>query len=54
MTFVDLNGLAYVQQIRSEETLRFGLDRYVSGLEYDFVDYSFPQAMSPLEFDRLL
>ena len=54
VTFVDFGGLAYVQQIRAEDTLRFGLDRYVSGLEYDFVDYSFPESMSPLEFDRLL
>ncbi len=54
VTFVDFAGLAYVQQIRSAGTLRFGLDRFVSGLEYDFVDYSFPQAMSPLDFDRLL
>ncbi len=54
VTFVDFGGLAYVQQIRSDETLRFGVDRYVGGLEYDFVDYSFPAAMSPMEFDRLL
>lgn len=54
VTFVDMGGLAYVQQIRSEETLRFGIDRFVNGLEYDFVDYSFPQAIPPLDFDRLL
>ena len=53
VTFVDFAGLAYVQQIRSEETLRFGADRFVSGLEYDFVDYSFPAAMTPMDFDRL-
>ena len=54
ITFVDFNGLAYVQQIRADATLRFGIDRFVDDLEYDFVEYSFPQAMSPLEFDRLL
>ena len=54
VTFVDFGGLAYVQQIRSEEMLRFGVDRYVGGLEYDFVDYSFPAAISPMDFDRLL
>jgi hypothetical protein len=53
VTFVDFNGLAYVQQIRAEATLRFGLDRYVDDLEYDFVEYAFPQTMSPLEFERL-
>jgi hypothetical protein len=54
VSFVDFAGLAYVGQIRTEETLRFGVDRYVNGLEYDFVDYSFPADMSPMEFDRLL
>ena len=54
VSFVDFGGLPYVQQIRSEETLRFGADRFVSGLEYNFVDYSFPSAMSPMDFDRLL
>jgi hypothetical protein len=53
VSFVDFGGLAYVGQIRSEETLRFGVDRYVNGLEYDFVDYSFPTDMSPMEFERL-
>ncbi len=52
--YVNFGGLPYVQQIKTDDTLRFGLDRYVSGLEYDFVQYEFPPTIAPLEFTQLL
>ena len=54
VTYVELDGRPYVQQIKTDEALHFGLDRNVAGLEYDFVGYDFPRTMSPMEFDRVL
>ncbi len=54
VTYVNLDGQPYVQQIKTDDTLRFGMDRYVAGLEYDFVQYAFPQTIAPLEFTHLL
>ncbi len=54
VNYVEMDGRAYVQQIKTDETLHFGLDRPVAGLEYDFVEYAFPLNVSPLEFERLL
>ncbi|MBD5635548.1 MAG: hypothetical protein IAI49_13815 [Candidatus Eremiobacteraeota bacterium] len=54
VSYVELSGRGYVQQIRTEETLRFGLDRFVTGLAYDFVSYDFPSSLPPLAFERLL
>jgi hypothetical protein len=52
--YTPLEGRWYVQQIRTDETLRFGLDRFVSGLEYDFVQYDFPQNVPDITFLRLM
>ncbi len=54
VSYVNLDGRPYVQQIKTDDTLRFGMDRYVAGLEYDFVQYAFPQTIAPLEFTHLL
>jgi hypothetical protein len=54
VTYVKMDGRSYVQQIRTDDTLRFGLDRFVTGLQYDFVGYEFPASISPLTFERLL
>ena len=54
VTYVKMEGRPYVQQIKTDDTLHFGVDRPVSGLEYDFVEYAFPSSVSPLEFQRLL
>jgi len=54
VTYVDFNGRGYVQQIRTDDTLRFGIDRYVSELQYDFVGYEFPETLPPIVFERLL
>jgi hypothetical protein len=54
VTYVEFNGRGYVQQIRTDETLRFGIDRYVSELQYDFVGYEFPETLPPIVFERLL
>ena len=54
VSYVKMDGRPYVQQIKTDDTLHFGLDRPVTGLEYDFVEYSFPATVSPLEFERLL
>ncbi len=53
VTYVQMDGRPYVQQIKTDETLRFGIDRFVSGLEYDFVGYAFPASIDPLEFRSL-
>ncbi len=52
ITYVDFDGRPYVQQIKTDDTLHFGMDRYVSGLEFDFVGYDFPASIPPLEFTR--
>lgn len=52
--YTTIDGRTYVQQIKTTQTLRFGLDRYVAGLEYDFVSYEFPPTLPDYEFDRLL
>jgi hypothetical protein len=54
VTYTPLGGRWYVQQIRTDETLRFGLDRFVNGLEYDFVQYDFPQSVPDITFQRLI
>jgi hypothetical protein len=54
VTYAPLGGRWYVQQIRTDDTLRFGLDRFVSGLEYDFVQYDFPPKIPDITFQRLL
>jgi hypothetical protein len=54
VTYVPLAGRWYVQQIKTDETLRFGLDRFVNGLEYDFVQYAFPVRIPAINFQRLL
>ena len=54
VTYVKLDGRTYVQQIKTDDSLRFGMDRFVAGLQYDFVGYDFPAAISPLTFERLL
>jgi len=52
--FASIEGRSYVQQIRTEDALRFGLDRIVTGLEFDFVAYVFPDAIPGMTFQRLL
>jgi hypothetical protein len=52
--YVNFDGLGYVQQIRTEDTLRFGADRFVSGLQFDFVGYAFPNDIPALNFERFL
>ena len=54
VTYVALAGRSYVQQVRTEETLRFGLDRFVNGLQFDFVGYAFPDAIPSIAFERLI
>ncbi|MFY9781805.1 MAG: hypothetical protein WAJ85_15000 [Candidatus Baltobacteraceae bacterium] len=54
VTYTPLDGRWYVQQIKTADTLRFGLDRFVSDLEYDFVQYDFPASIPDITFERLL
>jgi hypothetical protein len=54
VSYVDVGGRPFIQQIRTDDQLRFGLDRYVSGLQYDFVQYSFPPALPDMTFERYL
>lgn len=50
--YVTIAGRAYVQQIHTDEQLRFGLDRIVTGLQYDFVSYEFPTSIPDMTFVR--
>jgi hypothetical protein len=54
VTYVRFGGRGYVQQIATDDTLRFGIDRFVTGLAFDFVGYDFPATIPPLTFERLL
>jgi hypothetical protein len=54
VTYVRFDGRGYVQQIATDDTLRFGIDRFVTGLAFDFVGYDFPASIPPLTFEHLL
>jgi hypothetical protein len=54
VTYVPLGSRYYVANIRSAEPLRFGMDRIVTGLEYDFVSYDFPSTIPNALFAHLL
>jgi len=54
VTYVDFNGRSYVQQIHTDEILRFGMDRFVSGLQFDFVQYDFPPSLPDLTFTHYI
>jgi hypothetical protein len=40
--YVPIGGRYYVQQIKSDAPLHFGLDTVIPAMEFDFVDYRFP------------
>jgi len=52
VSYVRLDGRYYVGQIKAQDQLKFGLDRYVDGLEFDFVQYEFPADIPPMTFQR--
>lgn len=52
--YTRVDGRSYVQQIRTDDPLRFGLDRVVTGLEFDFVGYAFPRDIPAMTFQRML
>jgi hypothetical protein len=54
VTYVEVEGRNYIQQIRTDEQLRFGMDRFVSGLQFDFVQYQFPPDVPGITFERYL
>jgi hypothetical protein len=54
VTYIDLDGHRYIQQIRTDDQLRFGMDRFVSGLQFDFVQYDFPPDVPEMMFERYL
>ena len=54
VTYVRCAGRNYVQQIATSDTLRFGFDRFVAGLQFDFVAYDFPATIPPITFEHLL
>ncbi|HTV72573.1 MAG TPA: hypothetical protein VME66_02565 [Candidatus Acidoferrales bacterium] len=54
VSYVPLGGSYYIQQIRTDDVLRFGLDRMVSGFAFDFVDYAFPSTLPDYLFTKLL
>jgi hypothetical protein len=54
VTYVPIEGRYYVGQIKTDDQLRFGADRFVTGLQFDFVQYAFPQTIPSVLFDRFL
>jgi hypothetical protein len=54
VSYVTIGGRPYVQQVRTTDTLRFGADRFVSGLEFDFVQYDFPRSLPDYTFEHML
>ncbi|MBD5657602.1 MAG: hypothetical protein IAI50_20840 [Candidatus Eremiobacteraeota bacterium] len=48
--YVTFAGRVYVQQIHTDEMLRFGADRNVAGLQFDFVSYEFPASLPDMTF----
>jgi len=50
-SYVTLNGRVYLQQIRNEAPLHFGLTT-VQDIEFDFVDYRFPQQIQYYLFSQ--
>jgi hypothetical protein len=54
VSYVPIDGRYYVGQIKTDDQLRFGADRFVSGLQFDFVQYAFPASIPPLVFERFL
>jgi hypothetical protein len=54
VSYVPIGGRYYVAQIKAADQLRFGMDRYVSDLEFDFVQYEFPATLPPMTFERYL
>jgi len=53
ITYVPIGGRMYLQQIRTDDALRFG-ERRVLHFQLDFVDYRFPSAFPDRTFDRWL
>ena len=47
-------GRRYLEQIKSEAPLHFGLDVTIPQMEFDFVDYHFPATVPDLTFEHLL
>jgi hypothetical protein len=54
VSYVPIEGRYYVGQIKTDDQLRFGADRFVTGLQFDFVQYAFPQSIPSVIFDRFL
>lgn len=54
VAYTQIAGRSYVQQIRTDDPLRFGLDRVVTGMQFDFVGYGFPDSLPRMTFDRML
>jgi hypothetical protein len=54
VSYVPIGGSYYIQQIHTDEVLRFGFDRKVSGFTFDFVDYAVPATLPDYLFQKLL
>ena len=52
--YVAVAGRRYLEQIKSEAPLHFGLDVTIPQMEFDFVDYHFPATVPDLTFEHLL
>jgi hypothetical protein len=51
VTYVPLDGRWYVAQIRTDESMRFGLTT-IDEFEFDFVDYHFPAEIPNYTFEK--
>lgn len=54
VNYVPIDGYYLVGQIKTADQLRFGIDRFVGGLQFDFVQYEFPDTIPPLTFEHYL
>jgi hypothetical protein len=54
VSYVPVGGAYYIQQIHTDDILRFGFDRMISGFTFDFVSYAFPSTLPDYLFTKLL
>ena len=49
--FVPVDGRTYIQQVRTDDDLHFGIER-IAHMQLDFVDYRFPADVPAYTFER--
>ncbi len=52
--YVPIEGHYYLQQIKCDTALHFGVDTTIPQMEIDYVDYHFPATVPAIEFQKIL